>query len=435
MRTDFNLTNFIKKPAIRQGTVVLFDQGTLTLATFITGVLVARGNSKEEYGIYVLGWSLLLFFFSVQRALVNVPFTVYAPRLGRDELKTYQGSTLVHTAIIGVFSMLGLLAAYALNNHNIPASNATLYSALPWLTIVVAPMLLREYVRNSLLALLKVWESVTVNFAATLLLISLITYFYLADILSINTTFQILAIVYALAAAAMIWKQRREYFINWKLLLTDFEKNWKIARWALIDVFAYTGASQVYPWLLLLLMDHEAVAAYGACFVMASFLTPFLRGSIAYMMPRMAHGHKGNEPGNLMRLLRLSILTLSGPFILWLIVGAIFSEEILTLFYGSTYTGLGILFILLLIRVVITSISSPLESALQTIERADINTGSFVVGAIISLGLGYIFIKHHGLYGAGIAGIVSTLATALWRVYFLGKYLHNSHRKKPTILS
>jgi hypothetical protein len=38
-------------------------------------------RSKEEYALYMLGWSLLLAIKGVQEALINLPFTIYAPRL------------------------------------------------------------------------------------------------------------------------------------------------------------------------------------------------------------------------------------------------------------------------------------------------------------------------------------------------------------------
>ena len=414
----------LKKPAIQQGAVVLVDQGVLTLATFITGVLVARGNSKEDYGIYVLGWSLLLIFQGIHRALVNLPFTVYAPRLHHSELKTYQGSTLIHTAFLCIVSALTLLTVYLWGNQDI-ATSTSLHRTLPWLVAVVIPLLLREYVRNSLLALLKVWATVGVNIVATLVLLTLVTGLFISEHLSVNFTYQIIALVYALAAAVMIWNARKQYQFKWKLILPDFLRGWPIARWTLVDVLAYMGASQVYPWLLLLLMDQQAVAAYGACLAMASLLTPFLRGSIAYIFPRMAHGYTGNDPTNLMRLLRLSVLMLSAPFILWLVIGTVFNEQIVTLAYGDAYSNFGFLFVLLLIRVAITSISSPYTNALQTLERADVNTASLVVGALVTIALGIFLISYFGLTGAGLAGVVSTSATAIWRWVFLKNILRN----------
>ncbi len=430
-----NLKKILKKPAIQQGVVVLVDQGALTLATFVTGVLVARGNSKADYGTYVLSWSLLLMFLSIHRAIVNLPFTVYAPKLHNSELKAYQGSTLVHTVILCAVIVLALLAVYIFTEREIPSNNNSLYSLLPLVVVVVIPYLLREYLRNSLIALLKIWASVGVNLLATLLLLAFVIPLYLGGNLSINITFQLIAIMYALSAAVMLWKHRQNYLIKPEAIIPDFIKGWPIIRWSLIDVLAYAGASQAYPWLLLLLIDNQAVAVFGACFAMASFLAPFLRGSMTYIMPRMAHGYKGNNTDNLIRLLRLSILILLGPFILWLIIGTLFSEEILTLFYGAAYSDFGLLFVLLIIRVAIISASSPLQSALHTMERADINTGSNIIGGIISLGLGYILIKNYGLYGAGIAGIVSATAIAVWRSYFIWKSLRGTHRSNTTPLT
>ena len=424
MRTFSSPSKLLRTPAIRQGAVVLVDQGALTLATFITGVLVARGNSKEEYGLYVLGWSLLLTVQSFQRALIDLPFTIYAPRLDAGSQKTYQGSTLIHTLGLCAISVLAMLGAYTWGVREMAANKNTLFSILPSLTIAVAPLILRQYIRNSLLALLKVWASVGVSIVATLSLLPIVTGLYFAGYLSIRTAYQIFAIVYAAATMAMIWKHRGRYLFNAKKLMPDFLRGWPIARWALIDVFAYMGAAQAYPWLLLLLMDYQAVAIYGVCLAMASVLAPFLRGSSAYISPRMAHGHKGNNPDSLIRLLRLSILFLSGPFVLWLIIGVAFREHILSFVYGDSYRDFGLLFVLLLIGVTITSISAPLTNALQTLERADVNTGSLLVGALITMTSGWFLISSFGLIGAGVASVGSAAATTMWRWFFLRRVLY-----------
>lgn len=430
MRTFHGLAKLVRKPALRQGTAVLVDQGALTLATFVAGVLVARANSKEDYGIYVLGWSVLLIFLSIQRALVNLPFTVYAPRLDQDDLAKYQGSTLIHTAVLCVFSVLILLMAYVFAAEMRVNDAITLWSSLPWLMVLVVPVLLREYVRNSLLAALKVRASLGVSMLATLFLVSIVVAFYIAEKLSVRMTYQVIAVVYVLAIVLMVWNHRNDYRFEAKRFLPEFLMGWPLARWALIDVLAYTAASQAYPWLLLMLSDYQAVAAYGACLAAASLLTPFLRGMSAYVMPRMAHGHKGNNPANLMRLLRLSLLVLSIPYALWLTIGAVFSTEIMTLLYGDTYSEFGVLFILLLLRVVIASVSSPFESALQTLERADINTASLIIGGIVTVGAGFVLIKYFGLVGAGLAGVISAIATMLWRWFFIRKVFSITQARK-----
>ena len=63
------------------GDPFLADQGVSSATNFLTGVIIARACSKEELGLYMLGFSLVLFVTDLQTSLISTPYMVYAPRL------------------------------------------------------------------------------------------------------------------------------------------------------------------------------------------------------------------------------------------------------------------------------------------------------------------------------------------------------------------
>lgn len=65
------------------------DQGVLSGANFIVGVLIARNTGKEEYGAYVLAFSIFQFIASIHSALVSNPAMVFIPRKEGDELRGF----------------------------------------------------------------------------------------------------------------------------------------------------------------------------------------------------------------------------------------------------------------------------------------------------------------------------------------------------------
>ena len=71
--------------------------------------MIGRLCSKEEYGLYALGFSLIIFFTDFQTALISTPYMVYSPRLNGDEKRQYTGSTLVHQLTISVLASFMLL--------------------------------------------------------------------------------------------------------------------------------------------------------------------------------------------------------------------------------------------------------------------------------------------------------------------------------------
>ena len=103
---------------------------------------------------------------------------------------------------------------------------------------------------------------------------------------------------------------------------------------------------------------------------------------------RRAPGYRLKNKDRLLALTRKSLYALMLPYSVWLVIAIIFRSELVPLFYGEGYTGYDILFLLMAFKVSIDSITSPLNSALQTAELAGHTTFALVAGAALTLILG-----------------------------------------------
>lgn len=418
------LRTLSRKNAVRQGSIVLVDQGALSIATFVVGILVARACPQEVYGLYVLGWSILLALQGFHKALVNVPFTVYAPRLPPDERAVYQGSTLIHTAVLGLVLALAIHALGIWNPLGQEPKLAGVNELLPLLAVIMIPFLTRDFLRNAMLAQLEVSASVRVNLTATALLVAATVTLFALDRLTLAWSFHLYSLTSALAAGYMLWAYRTRIQIAPGKIWGDLKKGWRIGKWISMNTIGFMAASQAYPWLLLYFADATAVAVFGACLGTAGLLTPLLRGATAYILPRMSHANKDGNTRELARMLRLSILVLTLPYGIWFIIGSLFGNELVTFFYSDTYSGYGLLVALLLGKTLIESASAPLTNALQTLERTDMTTVSLAIGAVVTLGPGSIMIQQMGVLGAGYAYALSSAATAGWKWMAIKRILH-----------
>jgi O-antigen/teichoic acid export membrane protein len=414
-KTLEKLRSLSQKPALRQGGLVLLDQSFLSIATFATGAMLARAITKDQYSIYVLGLSLILFLQGFARSLVNVPFTIYAPRLGDSERNIYQGSAFVHTLVVCGVVAIAMYTGYLMGARSLDHGATGFIATFPLLAFATGSFILREFTRGTLLARLQIRSGVGVNMLATAGQLMLTGSLFGLHRLTIEYAFQVMALTSLLAAAKMLWSHRSEMQIVRRRIWADFLRSFKTGKWTVLELFAYFGASQAYPWLLLYLLDPGSVAAFGVCGALAALVGPFLRGASGYIHPRMVHGYKDSSARNLRRLVWLSSLVLTIPYGAWLIIGSVFGEELLTLFYGRNYSAYAGLTTLLLIRATIEGLSTPLSNALQTMERADAVTVGLVIGAIITLSLGPFLILQMGLNGAGIAAAASSAASAFWK--------------------
>ena len=423
------LKRLFTKPALRQGSLVLFDQGFLSLATFATGALLARATDKGQYSAYVLALSLILLLQGIHRALVSAPFTIYAPHLSERDRNIYQGSAFVHTLLLCALISAAMIPLAAIGGNSIPGATSSGLAALfPLLAVVTSSQLVRDFIRNALLARLHISAGVIASVLGTTAQFTLITWFFVTGRLTVANALLATAVTAVLAAGYMLWRNRGLMDMVSTRIWMDFLRSLRTGKWVLIDVFAYMAASQAYPWLLLYLLDPHSVAIFGVCSSFAGLTGPFLRGANAYIHPRMVHGYKDANVNGLARLTGLSVVAVSIPYVAWLLIGSVFANELLGLIYGTAYSGYAVLTILLLIRAAIEGTSSPLSAALQTLERADVVTVSLVLGACITLGLGWFLISNMGLAGAGLAAAVSSLATALWRWIMLRSILRRDAR-------
>jgi len=75
---------FSPDKALNQGLLSLGDQAVASITNFATGVIIARASSKEQFGLYMLGFTLILLVTDLQTSLIATPYMVYAPRQGKS---------------------------------------------------------------------------------------------------------------------------------------------------------------------------------------------------------------------------------------------------------------------------------------------------------------------------------------------------------------
>jgi O-antigen/teichoic acid export membrane protein len=242
--------------------------------------------------------------------------------------------------------------------------------------------------------------------------------------LTLDLSFYIYALTSTLAAGYMLWTYRHRTRVRTGRIWSDLRKNWGIGKWIVVNTFGFMAANQAYPWMLLYFNDATSVAAFGVCLAVAGLLTPLLRGAAAYILPRMAHAAKDGDRAHLGRMLRLSMLVLAVPYGVWFLLGSLFGDRLVTVFYSEVYSGYGLLVILLLGKTFIESVSTPLTNALQALERTDVIAASLGAGAVVTLGMGSIMIVYMGVTGAGYAAVASSAVMAAWKWHGIIKILH-----------
>src|SRR6266850_2760683 len=85
------------------------DQGLAVGANFLANVMLARTQSKEEYGMFALSYSLFTFLAGLHNSAILEPYTVYGSGRYRNRFSEYLRLMVRINAFVGLLLMLLVL--------------------------------------------------------------------------------------------------------------------------------------------------------------------------------------------------------------------------------------------------------------------------------------------------------------------------------------
>jgi len=389
------------KPAIREGTVVLFDQGFCSIANFMTGILVARACSKDEYGVYVLGFTLLVTVELVQRCLISVPLTVLSPHLEGRDYTAYLGNTLIHHFVFSGIATVGFVLAASIlfltkQGHGMRA-------VLIVLSFASVPMLLRDFMRYVLLAQLRVWQSLLMGLAANVAIVGMLSWSYVGGWLTAPVAYLILGGCSGLPAIIMLLSIGRYLRPAKNRLLHDLRKDWRFGRWTL----AATGASMIgersVPWFVLFWCGSSSVAVFGVLMAMAGIIRPLIMGVSAYLTPKLAHHIKSRGSASAIKVCMKVIGAmgiLGGVYVVFMWV---LGEKMVGLLYTVRYQGYLMTLGIIAIGTSLGAICTILKALIRVIGNPEIEFWSSGCASVVCIIISISLIPRLGILGAAIA--------------------------------
>ncbi len=398
-----------------QAFAVLLDQAVCSATNFLTGVAVARGCPKAEYGVFVLFIIVLRFVAGIQNSMVGMPFTINHPRIEVDRRAVYLGNTLVSQLFLsGIVGVLFLVAAIV---ARFGSADPGTTRALDVLILASVAFIARDSLRLMLLGQLYVWRNLLLSAAVAVFTLGGL---YAGQVRGALSTPLALAIIGMGAGVptAGFWfvLQWRRSCVRRKDLWGDFLLNWDQGRWFTVRTFMYMVAFSLYPFYLRTFSSAEQVAAYGVCFSISSMANPIFMGMGAYLRPKFSHLAAQNERALSAVVVQVEV-ALGVVAVALVAMTAFFGESLIAMVYGAKYSGLGWPLVLTAIGVAFSIVELPLLSAAEALR----NTKATFVARCCSSGFtligGLLLVKYRGLYGA-VLGL--TLSHAVGFLYLLG---------------
>lgn len=389
----------------RKNVVALVDQGVVSIANFLTGLIVGRICSKEQFGLYMLGFTVVTMSMSLQDSLILTPYTIYSPRLKGRELSRYAGGTFVHQVFFSIGVVLLLLGFCVAVPFGIgppdfaPVAKALLFAA--------GFVLLRNYARRVSFAALKMGEALVLDTVVSILQVGGLFVLFRYGILSASSAYW--ATGAACAAGGLSWMAARRG--GWSLgdaaPVSALRQNVSTGLWILASGLLWTTVISVYPWLLAAFHGTAAAGVWAACFGMIAFCNPLFLAMQNSFSPKIAHAF---ADGTADAFRRYSLRTTSifgvvlAPFC---VVLFFFGGDLVPVVYGGKYAGNGPVVSLLALDFFFSALTFPLSRALFTAGRADVDFKINLVMVLCLLAFGIWIVRSFGPVGAASSLVVT----------------------------
>jgi O-antigen/teichoic acid export membrane protein len=411
----------------------LADQGFAVAGSFLVSVVLARTQSKEEYGLFALSYSFYVFLTSIHNSTILEPYTVYGSGRYRERFAEYLRLMMRWNAILGLALSGILLLAYLLLSWLAPqwASRAFLGLALT-VGVLLLGLFLRRVFYLQGKPMLAAGTSL-VFFATVGLALWLIVK---ARVLGGFSAFLVLALGWIVAGAVfggkLAFGNPKQRFHE--LVPSYWREHWNYTRWVLPTAFVFQFATQGYYWLLAGFLSVKEVGELRAMYLLVAPVEQVLVATSFIILPALASYYAAKRIGNFLSLWKRYILAVAGVTGLFALGVRILGRPAIHVLYAGRFDGLAPLLYVLAFSPLLTGVGGTLVNTLNAAEKPRLVFYGTLCSATATLLLGIPLVIHWGLRGATYGVLLSGGAyVAAMAVGFLLNVYNNALREGAVV--
>jgi O-antigen/teichoic acid export membrane protein len=387
----------------------LTDQVFAVGGMFLANIALARVQSKEEYGMFALSYSVYTFLTGLHNALILEPYSIHGPGRYHDRFSAYSLVMSRSNALVGGGLTVMLLSAWFAMRWWAPgiASRSLLGLALTAAVLLTALFVRRTFYlrrRPDLAA-----KFSTIFFLSLVVLLVISTHF---GLLSGFSTFAIAAVAWIAAGAFLARRlpgfSRCEAF--YESTPDHWSEHWKYARWVLATAFIVQLTYQGYYWLLAAFISVREVAELRAMQLLVSPVDQICVALDLLVLPVMAFRFASKKHSDLISLWKafgVVNFSITGAYALaiWLI-----GRPLMHAAYASKFDDVSALLGPLALLPVIMGIGNSVNVALKSMERPDLVFRAYLASGAATLIVGVPLVRYGGLKGS-VYGILVSAGT------------------------
>jgi O-antigen/teichoic acid export membrane protein len=417
---------------LRHGGYSLASQSINSATNFFTGILIGRLCSKEEYGLYALGFSLVMLFAEFQTSFISMPYMVFSPRLHGSNRLEYAGSSLIHQLCLSALASLLLFSGLGIVSFGVGPGG--LMKVLKVLAVVITLIMLKEFIRQLCFAMLNTKSAFLLDTTASLIQVTSLSLLALLGALSAERAFVVAGIACGTSVTLWFAANKNSFILKLYKAMPDFLRNWALVKWIIASHILWVSAMSLYPWFIATFHGVEATGVWAACLTVI-MIGNLISVAIQNMLgPKFVHVLANSGVPAMRGFVFKSAMIFAFIMLIISVSLIIAGNSLVVLFYGFKYDGNGLLVSLLAINLVLSSVTFSFSRGLIAMERADMD---FIlnIAVVMSLLLGIWLVRTFGLLGAAYGLLIAnSLASSLRVITFIiissGNFSHSKQYEK-----
>jgi O-antigen/teichoic acid export membrane protein len=399
------------------------DQGLAVGGGFLVNVALARTQTKEEYGLFALTYSVFAFLLGLYYAAILEPFTVYASGRYRERFSEYLRLMVRSNAILCAL-LTGILLSICLLFRWIAPQ---LLSRASFGLALTAGILLSGYFLRRIFYVQR-----QPLFAAMSSLVFLIVVSCSLWILSKGqridsfTVFLALAVGWIAAGAALA--RKLQFGRPTQSFLASepgyWREHWNYSKWVLATAFVFQFTHQGYYWLVGGFLSAAEVANLRAMYLLVGPVEQVFIALSYVIVPALSAHYAAKNMGSFLSLWKRYGLATLGVSGLYALAMRIFGRPMVHLLYAGKYDGLAAYLFALTFVPLVMWIGSSMGHALNAMERPHFVFWAYGISGAATFLVGIPLVIHFGLWGAVYGMLVSAgtyslaLAICFWFTFY-----------------
>lgn len=400
------------------GLISLADQVVASATNFLTGIIIARNCSKDEFGLYMLCFSIVLFVLDLQTSLISSPYMVYSPQFKDKRHGAYLGSTLIQQFLLTLLVLFPLGLGVVIASHGLGPEG--MQSLLMGLSLVIWFIMFREFIRRICFASFEMGTAFLVDCTVALVQLSCLLFLAFQGLLSARFAFYAIGFACSLPCLAWLFSKRNNYTFQKKYIWSDCKKNISFGKWVFGSSLLWALSMSLYPWMLAYFHGTASTGVWAACWGVIAIANPLLLGIQNFLGPKIVQSYIQDGYVGLNRFVRRVSLLYIVIIMPLAIILFIFGGRLVALFYGQQYSGNGVVVSILTINLLVMAASFTLSRALLALEQARAYFFANIVPLLAMLSCGIYLVKKLAVTGVALGLLTGLVSTAsIMSIFFI----------------